>query len=190
MLKDLVYANRSYRRFDEKHKIDEEILKELVDLARMSASGMNVQPLKSVIACDEETNGKIFPTLAWAGYLKEWDGPVKGERPTGYIIILGDTGIRKSYGYDPGISGQSILLGAVEKGLGGCMIASVKREKLQTTLGIPDWYEILMVIALGKPAEKVIVEEVDHDGDIKYWHDEKDVHHVPKRALDDIIVKL
>ena len=190
MLKDLVYANRSYRRFDEKHKIKEETLKELVDLARMSASGMNVQPLKYVLSCDEETNGKIFPTLAWAGYLKDWEGPEAGERPTAYIIMLGDTGIRKTYGYDPGIAGQSILLGAAELGLGGCMIASVQREKLQSKLGIPNWYEILMIIALGKPAEKVVVEDVGHDGEIKYWHDEKNVHHVPKRRLEDIIIHL
>ena len=190
MIRDVVIKNRSYRRFDQSREITGETLRELVDLARFSASGMNVQPLKYILSAEKKKNDIIFPALAWAAYLKDWDGPQEGERPSAYIVMLGDTTIRKNFGYDPGIAAQSILLGAAEKGFGGCMIASVKRELLQSKLRIPDWYEILLVLALGYPAEKVVLDEVEHDGDMKYWRDEKDVHHVPKRKLDDIILKL
>ena len=188
MIKDLILKNRSCRRFYQEHSIDMGTLKQLVDLARLSASAGNLQPLKYILSCDPEKNALIFPCLAWAGYLKDWEGPVEGERPSAYIIILGDTQISKVFGCDHGIASQSILLGAAEKGLGGCMIGSIHREQLHNTLHIPERYEILLVLALGKPREKAVIEEIGPDGDIKYWRDSKGVHHVPKRPLDEIII--
>lgn len=168
--------------------IELETLRELVDLARLSASAANKQPLKYILSCDPEKNALIFPHLAWAGYLKDWPGPSEGERPSAYIIILGDTEISRSFGCDHGIAAQSILLGATEKGLGGCIIGSINRKALRQALGIPSRYEILLVLALGKPKERVVIETVGPDGDIKYWRDEDGVHHVPKRPLDEIII--
>jgi nitroreductase len=188
MLGDLVRTNRSYRRFYQEIAVEEETLRGLIDLARLSASGANKQPLKYVLSYTPERNALIFPHLAWAGYLTDWDGPAEGERPSAYIIVLGDTGISQSSGIDHGIASQSILLGATELGLGGCIIASVQREALRTDLGIDPGYKILHVLALGRPKETVVIEPLGEDGDIKYWRDSQGVHHVPKRALDEIIV--
>jgi nitroreductase len=188
VIRDLVRRNRSYRRFREDAAIEMEILEELVDLARLSASGANRQPLKYILACGREKNALIFPNLSWAGYLKDWSGPDEGERPSGYIIVLGDTEVTQSFGCDHGIAAQSILLGATETGLGGCMIGSVNREGLRQALEIPDRYEILLVLALGTPKEEVIIEAVGPDGDIKYWRDSAGKHHVPKRSLESIIL--
>lgn len=188
MIKDLVLQNRSYRRFDEKHSITLETLKQLVDLGRCSASGGNAQPLKYILSCDPQKNALIFPNLAWARHLEGWGGPKEGERPSAYIVILLDKQISQSAGCDHGIAAQSILLGAAEKGLGGCMIASVQRKEVTAALNIPAQLEILLVVAIGKPAEKVVLEKVGPEGSVKYYRDQKDVHHVPKRGLKDIIV--
>jgi nitroreductase len=190
MLSDIVLKNRSYRRFDESLEINQELLTECVDLARLSASGANAQPLKYVLSNDRQTNAKIFSTLSWAGYLQDWPGPSEGERPSAYIVILLDTNLRKDAGCDHGIAAQSILLGAVEKGLGGCMLGSIRKQDLSETLQLPPHLEILLVIALGKPVEQVEIETVGPDGDIKYWRGEDGVHHVPKRPLEDVIVDL
>jgi len=188
MLRDLILSNRSYRRFQEEVTIELETLRELVDLARLSASSANRQPLKFMLSCDPEKNALIFRCLAWAAYLKDWPGPGEGERPSAYIVVLGDTEIIQSFDRDLGIAAQSILLGAVDKGLGGCMLGAVQREELRKTFDIPSRYEVLLVIALGKPGEKVVIENLGPDGDIKYWRDSEGVHHVPKRSLDDIII--
>jgi len=188
MIKDLVKKNRSYRRFYEDFAIERNTLEELVDLARLSASAANRQPLKYILSCEKSKNDLIFPTLAWAGYLKGWPGPAEGERPSAYIVMLNDTEITNNYWCDPGIAAQSILLGATEKGLGGCIFASVKRDELRSALKINERYEILYVLAIGKPKEKVVLETVDPEGDIKYWRDSQGVHHVPKRPLKDIII--
>jgi nitroreductase len=189
MIRDLILKNRSYRRFDEKVDIKLETLRELVDLARLSASAKNVQPLKYILSCNRDKNSLIFRHLALGTLLKTWPGPSEGERPSAYIIILGDTEmIRLFWNYDAGIAAQSIMLGATEKGLGGCMIANIQKEGLRKTLEIPQRYEILLVLALGKPTEKVVIETVGSEGDTTYWRDGKDVHHVPKRPLDDIII--
>ena len=189
MLKDLVIENRSCRRFFEGEQIDSSLLKDLIDLARYCPSGGNLQPLKFMILNNEDQNSKVFPCLGWAAYLAEWDGPAEGERPPAYIIILGDTSIKKDIDCDHGIVSQTILLGASEKGLGGCIIASIKRDTLRKVLAIPERYTILLVLAIGRPKEKVVLETVGPDQNIKYWRDEKEVHHVPKRTLEEIIVK-
>ena len=187
MLRDLILKNRSYRRFKENAPVGIDTLKEVVDLARLSASGGNMQALKYVLSFESNKNARIFPHLAWAGYLKDWDGPEEGERPSAYIVILGDTEVNTSFGCDHGIAAQSILLGAAEKGLGGCIIGSIRRKELRNALSIPDRYEILLVLALGKPGEKVVIERATY-GNIKYWRDRDGVHHVPKRPLDEIIL--
>ncbi|MDR2065445.1 MAG: nitroreductase family protein [Prevotellaceae bacterium] len=188
MIKELICKNRSYRRFYEDAIIDVQTLKSLVDLARLSPSGRNIQPLKYIISNNREINEKIFATLAWAGYLKDWNGPVKGERPSAYIVAVVDKNITQSKPeHDEGIISQSILLGAVEKGLGGCIIGSVKRQELAEILKISSQYEIALVIALGKPKENVVITDVKNN-DIKYFRDEDAVHYVPKRSLDDIIL--
>ena len=156
MLEDLIRKNRSYRRFHQDVPVNLETLRALVNLARLSASGSNLQPLKYILSCQPETNALIFPNTRWAGSLKDWSGPAEGERPTAYIVILGDTEIRKSFGCDHGIAAQSIMLGATERGLGGCMIGSIDRPELRQVLDIPERYEILLVLALGKPAEVVV----------------------------------
>jgi nitroreductase len=188
MIADLVGKNRSYRRFYQDFSIERQALEELVGLTRHCASAANLQPLKYILSCDPEKNALIFKHLAWAGYLKDWPGPPEGERPSAYIIVLGDTIISKSFGCDHGIASQTILLGATEKGLGGCMVGAVKRKELRDALAIPGHLEILLVLAIGKPKEKVVIDTVGPDGDIKYWRDSKDVHHVPKRSVDEIIV--
>jgi nitroreductase len=188
MIRDLIKRTRSYRRFHQEFNIDLETLRELVDLARLSAAAGNLQPLKYMLFNDPEKNTFIFQHLGWAGYLKDWPGPSEGERPSAYIIVLGDTQICKSFGCDHGIACQNILLGAVERGLGGCMIGSINREKLRQDLNIPTHLEILLVVVLGKPRETVVLEDVGPEGDIKYWRDSEGVHHVPKRKLQDIIV--
>ena len=187
MFRELVLKNRSYRRFDQSVAVDMDTLRDLVDLARLTASVGNRQALKYMLFNDAEKNARIFPHLAWAGALRDWPGPEEGERPSAYIIILGDTDISRSFGMDPGIAAQTIMLGAIAKGLGGCMIASMQKG-LRETLGIPAQLEIILVLALGKPTEKVVLEQIGPDGDIKYYRDDDDVHHVPKRALKDIII--
>jgi len=188
-MNELVRKSRSYRRFDQSLVIEGETLRELIQLAQYSPTGNNLQPLKFLLSNTPETNALIFPYLGWAGALKDWDGPAEEERPTAYIIILGDTTIKENFGVDHGIAAQSIMLGAAEKDLGGCMIGSARKEELRDALKIPERYEVLLVLALGKPAETVVTEPVGEDGDITYYRDEKDVHHVPKRHLLELIVQ-
>jgi nitroreductase len=187
-IQELVYKNRSYRRFYQDCTIDRALLEELVDLGRVSASGSNLQPLKYMLSYEVETNRQIFPYLAWAGYLKEWSGPEEGERPSAYIIILGDTSIAKKFGYDHGIAAQSILLGAAEKGLGGCMIGAIRRAELSSTLNIPAQYEVLLVLALGVAKETVRLTSIPEGGSIEYYRTSDGVHYVPKRTLTEIVL--
>ena len=185
---ELVKQNRSCRRFDNSHKIDEKTLRQLVGLARNCASAANQQPLKYMICCDENKNSEIFQCLGWAAYLKEWKGPVKEERPSAYIIILGDHNVSDKFWCDHGITAQTMLLGARHMGLGGCMFAAINIKKLKKSLNIAQHLEPKLVVAMGKPVEEIQIDNLGEDGDIKYFRDENQVHHVPKRRLEELII--
>lgn len=187
MIDKLALKNRSYRRFQQKEKIGRNLLEELVNLARLSPSGGNLQPLRFCISNDAQENEKVFGHLSWAGYYKDWPGPEEGERPAAYILILADRNASKPPEIDAGIAAQSIMLGAVENGFGGCIIGSIQKEKLHQNLQLPDDYRILLALALGKPKEEVLVEDMENEN-VKYWRDEEGRHHVPKRKLKDLII--
>jgi nitroreductase len=194
MLMQLIEKSRTYRRFDQGIMISEEDLISMVNAARLSPSPRNQQALKFCIVNSKQINEKIFPLLAWAGALKDWSGPQEGERPTAYIVVLGDNSIiekgKLSYHeVSSGIAAQSIILRAGELGIGACIIAAVQRKPLREMLSIDEHLDILLVIALGKPNEKVVIEEIPDNGNYDYWRDENGVHHVPKRNLQDLIVK-
>ena len=161
---------------------------ELVETARLTPSAANRQPVRYKLVCDEVMNEKVFECLGWAGYLKDWDGPVEGERPAAYIVMAEDLNVGKNLVHDQGIAAQTILLGAVEKSYGGCMIYTVKRSELASIIKLPANLEIVLVLALGVPVEEVVIEPLPSNGDIKYWRDEEHIHHVPKRDLKDIVV--
>ena len=187
-IRDLIIKNRSYRRFDYSDKISPELLKKWVELARFSASGKNMQTLKYILCTSEEITQKIFPNVGWAGYISSWKGPIESERPSAYIVVAHDTILAQGYFCDDGIAIQSILLGAVEDGYGGCIIGSYNKSKVARIVDVSEELDILYLIALGKPVEEVVLEDVKN-GDIKYWRDENQVHHVPKRSMEEIVVK-
>ncbi|MGE5342357.1 MAG: nitroreductase family protein [Candidatus Omnitrophota bacterium] len=186
--RELLIRNRSYRRFYEAETIPPEVLKEFVENTRFAPSPANLQPLTFVIVHDPEMNRKLFPYLKWAAYLTDWDGPEEGERPAAYIVILGNRTMSAYIGWDYGIALQTLQLSAAEKGYGACAIAACDKERIRGLLLIPEEWEIACVVALGKPKERVVIDD-EKDGNIKYWRDENGVHHVPKRRLNDLIIK-
>ncbi|MEI7788080.1 MAG: nitroreductase family protein [Chlorobiaceae bacterium] len=187
--RDLVTKCRSYRRFDNRVPVTEETLRDLVELACYIPSAKNLQPLKYIPVTEPATVNALFPSLSWAGYLADWSGPAERERPAAYIVILGDQSISTEFGCDSGIAAQTLLLGATASGLGGCIVASLDRKTIRDLLKIPDVYAILMVIALGKPVETVVIDQMaDHDS-VRYFRDVYGIHHVPKRMLDDVLLK-
>ncbi|MGV1098270.1 nitroreductase family protein [Thiovibrio sp. JS02] len=182
-------ATRTCRRFYEEQAIAPATLRELIELARLGGSARNAQPLRYLLAADPALNARIFPHLAWAAYLGDWQGPEPGERPAAYIVCLLDTRVSRNADCDLGIASQNILLGATALGLAGCRIASVS-GKLHKELDLPSHLKILLVLALGKAREKVVLEEVGTEGNIRYWRDKDQIHHVPKRSLAELIIPL
>lgn len=189
MLTDLLKKNRSYRRFYQKQEITKDVLENLIELTRYTPSGGNQQPLKYRLVCQPEENQRVFETLKWAAALPDWDGPDEGERPAAYIVILCDQTISSKAQWDEGIAAQTILLGAVEAGLGGCILGSVNRPLLAEYLGLnQEQFAVSLVLALGKPKEKVSIVPVTKDGSVTYYRDENRAHYVPKRELPDLLV--
>ena len=188
MIFDLVYRNRSYRRFYEEKRLTRAQLIELIKIARYIPSAGNLQKLRYFLIYEEDKCDLIFPHLKWASYLKTWDGPVKGERPSAYIIISAPVNSPKMVAIDAGIAAQTILLSAVDNGFGGCMLASVDKQEVQNAFSLPEELEIMLVIALGYPAETIVLLDVIEPDKIEYWRDEKGIHYVPRRKISELII--
>lgn len=189
--KELVTKNRSYRGYDERYQVTREQLEELVEYARLTPSSVNAQPLKYLLACEPEVVSKIQPITKWARALPELELPHKGKCPTAFIVICQDLTISDSmarYQKDIGIVAQTMLLGAVDMGLGGCMIGNFSAAELKAAIGLPDTMAPMLVVAIGKPDEQIVLTPPGADGSVQYYRDEQDVHYVPKRELEDIIL--
>lgn len=187
-VKELTLKNRSYRRFDQSKQISLQQLRGWVDLARQSSSGANLQPLKYALIADKEANEQVFQTLKWAAYFSDWDGPIEGEKPTAYVVVLQDKNVSSTLMGDQGIPVQTLLMAAVEEGCGGCILGNVNRPVLSEFLKLPSHLEIVWVVALGIPNEEIQLVEAAESGDIKYYRDDKEVHYVPKRSLKEVVV--
>ena len=194
---ELIRATRSYRRFHEDVRLGEDFLCGLVDLARVCANGANAQRLRFRLVSEPAACEAVFATLAWAGYLTDWTGPEPGERPAGYVIVCAE---RPEPGrpapaiteVDAGIAAQTMLLAAraSSPSVGGCLLKAFTPE-LANAAGIDaEQYEVKLVVALGVPAEEVRLEPLSAspDGSIRYWRDAEGTHHVPKRALEDVLI--
>ncbi len=190
-ISSLVAATRSVRRFQEQRLIEESRLREWVDLARLGGSARNAQVLKYMVVSESRQREQLFPLLGWAGYLPDWQGPVAGERPSAYILCLLDRSLLKGAEHeahvDCGIASQNILLAAAEQGVAGCRIGAFP-AKIDRLVQLEEPLSVLLVLALGYPAESVTLEEVGVDGDIRYWRDQEQGHHVPKRSLAEVLV--
>lgn len=191
MIEQLIKKARCYRRFDESFYISCEMLENIVNNLRFISSARNAQPLKYVISANSSVNEKIFKTLKWAGYLQNWNGPEKGEKPSAYIVVLRDKNISvENFSLiDAGIALQTIVLSLAELGLGSCTIAAINKQKLSELLTLNENLEILYVMAIGKPVENVILTDMKDVNDIKYYRDSKGNHYVPKRQADELLYK-
>ena len=183
MIYEKISSRRTIRKYA-RRGVPEKTISRCVDAARLSPSGANRQPLRYILINNEELTGKVFSTLRWAGYLPDYE-PSEEEMPRAYIVMLLDKNIRSDPGHDAGIAAMSISMVAYDEGLGSCILGAVDRERLRAILNVPKHLAIVLVVALGYPAENPVVDEVK-DGDIKYWLDQDGILHVPKRDFKDI----
>lgn len=183
--------NRSCRGYDESYKVSRETLEDLVNLTRFAPASVNIQPMKYYLSWTDEQNAVIQPLTGWARQLPGNNLPYPGHRPTAFIVILHDKNIAPNvtrFSKDVGIAAQTIALGAVEKGLNVCMIGNFSPEKVAQALSLPENLEVVLIVAIGKQDEKIVLTEIDDGEATAYYRDENDVHYVPKRKLKDIIV--
>ncbi len=187
--RELVLKTRSCRRFDSTVAVTPAVVRDLVDVVRHVPSAANRQPLRYVASCGPAMNAKIFATLSWAGALPDWPGPAERERPTAYVVILHDRDVCEPAPHDAGIAAHTLLLAAVSMGLAGCMFGAIQRPALHEILQLPDNLEIVLVVAIGAPVEKIVLEEAGPGGSLKYYRDRDGTHHVPKRRLEDVLLR-
>jgi nitroreductase len=181
---EAILSRRSIRRFKQT-PIKFEILEQLVNAARLAPSAANLQPLEYVVVSDKNICLQLFDTLGWAGYITPKWAPHESERPVAYVVILVRNDLNKYYKWDVGLAAENIMLAAEEKQLGSCMLLNIDKEKAQKILQIPNSLSIDSIIALGYKNELSIAEDMKDS--VRYYRDQQEILHVPKRSLKDIL---
>ncbi len=184
---ELLTQTRTCRRFAGE-PLSAAFLANLVDCARISPCARNQQVLRFATVCDPHTCEQLNSLVVLGGALKPEQKAREHQHPRGFIVIMGPEKKDEFMMMDLGIAAQSIHLAASEAGIASCMIIVMNRKKVSELLKVPDGLEIYMIIALGKADEQHRIVAPRADGGITYYRDENDVHCVPKRALEDILI--
>lgn len=191
MFLDLVKQARSHRGFRQDRKVTRQELEHLAECARFTPAARNDQVLKYYLAEKPETVAAIQPLTKWAGALAELHLPRKGAEPVAYIVICLDGSLAENpapYQRDVGIVAQTMLLAAAEMGLNGCMIGSFAAGELREKLGLPEAIKPQLLLALGEGTDRIVMTNVGEDGSTTYYRDAEDIHYVPKRTLEQLIL--
>ncbi len=188
MIHDLAYKARSYRRFQQNKPVPMELIRSLIDAARMAPSSGNLQIVRFALSTNPQTNAQLFPHLTWAKRIADWDGPAEGERPAAYIVIGCDSKYQSFHGTDTGVAAQTMHLGFAEAGVACCMLGSIDAKAIAQIIGFPDTITVTMVLALGYPGETIIVDEAQTGSDLAYYHAPDQTHHVPKLPLEKVLI--
>ncbi|MBI9033891.1 MAG: nitroreductase family protein [Bacteroidales bacterium] len=189
-LKQLIKANRSYRKYEHAIKIEESVILEWIDYARFVSSSKNRQAVRFLVITESDQVQCICNQMQWARHLKGWDGPNKEQMPSALLIVCTDDTVNNKAETDVGIITQTLLLQAVNEGFGGCILRSINRKLIREKYKLNENLKIDMVVALGKPAQEIILEEMGAGSQAcDYWEDENGTHHVPKRAMEDVVIR-
>ena len=185
---DAIMKRRTIRKFEQKAVCEDNLVK-LVDCARVAAYGANVQPLKFMIVNNSKTLQKIYPMTKWAGYLAD-GAPKENERPAAYIAVHGDSSIKsnKMYEVEAGAAVTTMMLEAVEMGLGTCWLGAIQRDEIKKLLELDENLNVVYLLAVGYPKQESKIVDMK-DNDVKYYEDENGVINVPKRSLEEILIK-
>ena len=191
MIKDLVIKSRSYRGYDESRKVSREVLLELVDCARFAPSSVNGQPFRYLLVYEKEKVDRLQALTGWARALPDMNLPHPGKCPTAFIVICQNTEWDDNlnrYLRDVGAVAQTMLLAATEAGLGGIMIGNFSPDKVSRAMNLPETIVPMLIVAIGKPDEKIVLTEIGNGESTKYYRDSQDTHYFPKRKLEDIVL--
>lgn len=182
-LDSLLKRNRSYRGYDLSRVVTEEELLKLLEVVPWVGSGMNAQPLRFRMVCGSQA-AAVHPLVKLGAALPQEHLPHSGEEPSAYIVVCSASSGRV-VDIDLGIAAQSILLRAVEMGLGGIFILNFRADELRAALDLP--LEPIAVLGIGKPLERIFLVDAKPGDSLDYYRKDG-VHFVPKLGVADLII--
>lgn len=185
---EFLRGRRTYRRFEQR-PVAPEILQECVEAARIASCGANRQTLKYIVAQSPETVAAVQPLVHWAAYLPAEQGaPKADEVPTAFIAVLQDDNLPGASDIDTGLAMGSLTAAAWAYGVGSCIMGAIDRPALCKVLGVPEKMRLCCMVALGYPTHKSHLVAMEN-GSVKYYLDDARDYCVPKRPMDEILLK-
>ncbi len=184
-LERLLRRNRSHRGYDTRFIVREDQLRRIIAVNTLTPSARNRQVLRFRPVLSDEAPA-VLPHLRMGGALPELRLPAPGTEPNAFIVVCSTAEESREVSIDLGIAVQSMLLQAVEIGLNGLCIGAFDREAVRRALHLP--LEPLLVVAIGKGAERIELTTVDADAERAYYRRDG-IHYVPKLRTEDLILK-
>lgn len=185
-LDTLLLRNRSFRGYDKDYVVHRRQLNAMIAVNPKVASSINLQRLRFRPVVKGPEADAVNRYIRMGRGLPELHLPFPGTEPEAFIVVCSTVPENPGIDIDLGISLQSMLLKAVEMGLGGLIIRNFDREPVREALGLP--FEPVAVLAVGKPAERIELVPV-HEGDNLGYYREDGVHYVPKLTAEDLTLE-
>lgn len=184
---EMMTGCRTYRRFQQE-PVDEAVVREALENARIRSSAANGQPLYYYAVTSEENVKAMQALVKWAAALPpELGTPKEGEQPTAFIVIVKKEKANPFADIDVGIAADTIALTAWRHGVGSCMMGAINIPGIRSLLDVPQEDQIRLVLALGKPDHTSTLVPMPEDGAVKYYLDDERNYYVPKRAFEDVV---
>lgn len=142
---DAIQARKSVRAYDSR-PVPKETIDKILESGRLAPSAMNYQPWHFVVVTDPKKR-EVLSEGRYAKFLAE--SPV---------VIVGCANTKKSPKWstvDVTIAMQQMVLAATAEGLGTCWIGSFSEDSVRTLLEVPEEYNIVAMLAVGYPREKL-----------------------------------
>lgn len=186
-LDSLLLKNRSCRGYDHSVRVGEDVLRKIVAVNTKIPSARNQQALRFRLVAAEDEVSVVNQNIKLGGALPELHLPFPGTEPLSFIIVCSAIEPERYVYVDLGISLQSMLLKAVEIGLNGLIVCAFNAKEIAEALHLE--MPPLAVLAIGKSAERFKLVDMPSDGSVKYYRDADGVHCVPKRGVEEILIR-
>ena len=160
---DCIKTRRSIRNYKE-DQIPQDIINEVVDIARFAPSWKNTQTARYYVVQNPELKQKIAESCVM-GFTYNTGTLTKApalvvlayvEKRSGYERDGSYTTSKESAWemFDAGIAAQTFCLAANEKGLGTCIMGIFDDAAVAEAINLPDGQKVGALIAIGYPTEE------------------------------------
>jgi nitroreductase len=142
----VIKKRRSVRKFEPK-PVPEEIIRDILDCARLAPTAINIQPWLFGAVTDPELKSQVADMTDYGKFIKDC--------AVCFVVFADST--QKYFLEDGCAATENILLACTAHGIGSCWVAGHKKgyaDSIREHLNVPEPYTLVALIAAGYSTQR------------------------------------